>query len=441
MLQYTKVEFKLFGRWKNFIRIRKAEVFLILLMIPIFLKCETNSVLKVKVLSPSLAKIEWAKIEDSEGYLVFRSEKEVSDLPGYKTEYFDVITDTDREICWSVFSYKLNEKYLIGKRCEKIPEGKANGTPPSAPSHLTATFDDSITAVYLSWDDPSDNEMGFKIERCEGISSYCDMKEWIEIDEVKENERGYVDSRIKRGRKYCYRVTSYNKKGKSPASKAVCLGIPPHPDSSFKYISAETIEDEVVKLDPSTCSYSYTEMPDYVTKRACVINIYSHFNVIKEESFFAESISHVCLTYFPQSAWCGSLTSRMYPDGLTVKAKYGIVKDESEWKKLCPEISPRNFGINFEKEFLLIVEWDYEHGCPFFADYSLRIFPVEIMVKEEEKHLIIRGVAAVGLNLVMVEACGTDNREEIIGGFILPKEFMDYNFFSTPENLSCDEEN
>ncbi len=95
--------------------------------------------------------------------------------------------------------------------------------PPAAPSGLTATAVSS-TEIDLSWNDNSDNEDGFKIERSEtgGGGSYT------EIATVGANFEAYPDTGLSPDTTYYYRVRAYNAAGdSSPAEdSATTLALP-----------------------------------------------------------------------------------------------------------------------------------------------------------------------------------------------------------------------
>jgi len=81
--------------------------------------------------------------------------------------------------------------------------------PPEAPSNLAGyaeCFD-----VLLMWEDNSNNEEGFKIERAMPTS-------FVEIDRVGPNSYSYGDNDLECQRIYIYRVRAYNAAGDSPYS-------------------------------------------------------------------------------------------------------------------------------------------------------------------------------------------------------------------------------
>lgn len=77
---------------------------------------------------------------------------------------------------------------------------------PTAPSNLTAAAT-STSEIMLDWQDNSDDENGFKIERSlNGVS-------FSEIDEVGQNVTSYFDQGLDRNTTYYYRVRAFKVAG------------------------------------------------------------------------------------------------------------------------------------------------------------------------------------------------------------------------------------
>lgn len=74
-------------------------------------------------------------------------------------------------------------------------------------------------ALRLVWQDKSNNESGFKIERLDGSS-------YVSIASLAANVVSYTDSNLAAGRTYCYRVRSYNGGGASAPTNAACTTTP-----------------------------------------------------------------------------------------------------------------------------------------------------------------------------------------------------------------------
>ena len=92
---------------------------------------------------------------------------------------------------------------------------------PSAPSNLTATAV-SKTQINLSWTDNSNNETGFKIERCQGLG----CTNLAQIATVGPNVKTYKNTGLRKSTAYTYRVRSYNANGNSAYSNTSSVQTP-----------------------------------------------------------------------------------------------------------------------------------------------------------------------------------------------------------------------
>lgn len=86
---------------------------------------------------------------------------------------------------------------------------------PAAPSELVAT-PTGPAEVTLTWTDNSNDEISFRIERCEGAS--CGGGDFTEIATVAPNTTLYLDGAVTVGVTYRYRIFAENTLGLSPAS-------------------------------------------------------------------------------------------------------------------------------------------------------------------------------------------------------------------------------
>jgi hypothetical protein len=92
---------------------------------------------------------------------------------------------------------------------------------PAAPSNLVATAV-SRSRIDLTWTDNSNNEAGFKIERCKG-STCTNFKQ---IATVGPNVNSYANTGLSRATTYRYRVRAYNAAGNSAYSNIVSAKTP-----------------------------------------------------------------------------------------------------------------------------------------------------------------------------------------------------------------------
>ncbi len=95
------------------------------------------------------------------------------------------------------------------------PKPPPGGQAPAAPTNLQATAISS-SQINLIWEDNSNNEQGFKIERRTQGGSYS------QISQVGANVKSYSDQGLSSNTEYCYRVRAYNADGESAPSNEAC---------------------------------------------------------------------------------------------------------------------------------------------------------------------------------------------------------------------------
>jgi hypothetical protein len=131
----------------------------------------------------------------------------------------------------------FNQSLLFGAPSEPEPEPtpeppKPPPPPPvpTAPTNLSATAT-SPNVVQIAWEDTSDNEAGFRVERREPTTSYGS------VTSLPPNSTAFQDRSVQPERIYLYRVLSVNAGGESPASNeasAETPALPPLPPEPEK---------------------------------------------------------------------------------------------------------------------------------------------------------------------------------------------------------------
>ncbi len=103
--------------------------------------------------------------------------------------------------------------------------------PPAAPSGLLAI---AFTPdwINMTWDDNSNNEDGFKVERCEGTTAFCTSHpaSWTQIAQTDRNIDYHGDSGLPSSSTFSYRVRAFNVTAHSAysnTSTATTQGFPP----------------------------------------------------------------------------------------------------------------------------------------------------------------------------------------------------------------------
>jgi subtilisin family serine protease len=101
----------------------------------------------------------------------------------------------------------------------KSTTATVNQPPATAPGSLVATAVSSFQ-IDLSWIDTTDNEDGFKIERCADAASNCgsDPANYQQIAQTTANATAFSDTSVAEIRSYTYRIRAFNAAGDSPYS-------------------------------------------------------------------------------------------------------------------------------------------------------------------------------------------------------------------------------
>ncbi len=125
----------------------------------------------------------------------------------YSTEYTDFAV-----INGNVYYYVISSFNACGESPNSVTlQATPELTPPAAPAALTATAI-SRSKISLNWQDASNNENSFKIERSrDGVS-------FSAIATVGSNSTAYLNSNLKSLTTYYYRVRALNSSGVSPYS-------------------------------------------------------------------------------------------------------------------------------------------------------------------------------------------------------------------------------
>src|SRR6185295_14105845 len=91
-------------------------------------------------------------------------------------------------------------------------------TVPAAPTNLNGTAV-SISQINLSWTDNSNNELGFKVESCQGQN----CTNFAEIAQTGANVSTFNNTGLARNTRYRYRVRAFNAAGNSAYSNIVTV--------------------------------------------------------------------------------------------------------------------------------------------------------------------------------------------------------------------------
>lgn len=82
---------------------------------------------------------------------------------------------------------------------------------------LWASTVDAVSTLNLAWQDNSNNEDGFNIERATSTSG-----PFSKISAVGPNVTTYTDSNLPEATNFCYRVSAFNAAGVSSHTNVIC---------------------------------------------------------------------------------------------------------------------------------------------------------------------------------------------------------------------------
>jgi hypothetical protein len=133
-------------------------------------------------------------------------------------------------------------------RFDVTVDGGAETTPepPAPPTNLMATAASS-SQINLAWADNSDNETGFKIERCQGAG----CSNFSQIATVGANVTNYSDKGLLASTAYNYRVSAYNAGGDSAYSNTasvMTLAAPALPPTAPSNLTAKAVSSSQINL-------------------------------------------------------------------------------------------------------------------------------------------------------------------------------------------------
>jgi hypothetical protein len=174
----------------------------------------------------------------------------VADLGANVTSYPDNNVGPSTEYCYKARTYKENKRGK--KQFSKFSNTDCATTPgpplpPAAPSGLSATAVSS-SQINLSWNDNSNNEDSFEIERCQGsgCSSFGSP-----IATVGPNVENYSDTNLPENTTFRYRIQAVNGAGPSGYSnedEATTPAAPAPPDGDPTNLIATTVSSSQIDL-------------------------------------------------------------------------------------------------------------------------------------------------------------------------------------------------
>ena len=252
----------------------------------------TNLILTV--VSSSQINLSWSDNSDNEtGFKIERkmeggSYSEIGEVGANVTSYSDssLLPDTKyyyRVRAFNSFGYSI---YSNEASAKTLPLG----TPPNAPSNLNVSAI-SCDKVQLNWNDNSDNEDGFKIERKEGGGSF------VLLTTVGPNITSYLDETTSENKNYTYKVTAFNEFGENSSSEKQITT----PPCGTKPNAPSDLNLEA--LSPTQVKITFTDNSDnedgFKIERKELGGIYSEIKTLsKDVTEFTDSVNPNTTYYY-----------------------------------------------------------------------------------------------------------------------------------------------
>jgi len=207
--------------------------------------------LAVDSIAYSLVVLSWSDNSDNEdGFILERSRERfqnytvVDSIPADQTVYTDTGLEPLTDYFYRVSAYnEFGDSDLSDVLRITTLEG-----PPTAPENLTAP-DFGYGYIRLRWDDTSDNEAGFKVDRRDAPDG-----DWVELLSIPANVDSCVDHTVSPVTTYNYRVHAFNYIGVSDYSNVVEVTTPigpPIPPTNLDSVGA-TLESIEISWDDNS---------------------------------------------------------------------------------------------------------------------------------------------------------------------------------------------
>ncbi|NLI55512.1 hypothetical protein GX420_00785, partial [bacterium] len=206
---------------------------------------DAPSNLTLTVISATEIKLDWNdNSSDEDGFKIERkieggSYSQIQELGSNINTFSDAGLTPDTKYYYRVRAFNSfgHSAYSNEKNATTFPLGTA----PDAPSNLNASAS-SCNEVNLTWNDNSDDENGFRIERKEGSGSF------EAIATVGVDSNSYSDTTVEENKTYTYKVFAFNEYGENASNEKTvttppCGTIPDAPsDLTLEVLSSNEIK-------------------------------------------------------------------------------------------------------------------------------------------------------------------------------------------------------
>lgn len=142
--------------------------------------------------------------------------------------------------------------------------------PVNTPTNLSAVETNSVT---VSWDDNSDNETGFKLDRKVGVNGV-----WEELVDLETGASTYLDENVDPETEYYYRIAAYNEDTESDYSEEINITTSP----ATGIADNSNIPSDYMLLQNYPNPFNPTTNITFILPRESYVQL-SVFNMVGEE--------------------------------------------------------------------------------------------------------------------------------------------------------------
>jgi subtilisin family serine protease len=221
-------------------------------------KAPSNST--ATAMSSSQIKLAWLDNSDNEtGFAIERCTgsgcsnfSEISRVTTDVVNFSDAGLTAQTTYRYRVFAFNAagNSKYTnIAEATTATPPPPP--PPPSAPTNLISAVI-SYSQIDLNWSDNSNNEDGFRLERCTGTLATCPEASFAQIAQFGSNTTSFSNTGLSQLTTYIYRVRAFSTTGVSGYSnyvQATTSAAPPPPPSAPTNLTAAAVSSSQINLN------------------------------------------------------------------------------------------------------------------------------------------------------------------------------------------------
>ncbi len=197
-------------------------------------------------INPNQVRLDWLDNSSNEtGFVIQRCIPQevdwaiIDSVGANRFNYTDYGLETETTYNYRIYAYNEHG----ASTCSNVAEATTPEGPPIAPTNLrTDTLQLAYNRVVLIWDDNSDDELWFNIQR------RVEPNRWEDLDQVDADIVTYIDNSVAQSTTYQYRVNAENNVDASEWSNILAVTTPPGPPSPPRDLQAEAMGLDRIRL-------------------------------------------------------------------------------------------------------------------------------------------------------------------------------------------------